>query len=133
MLAEAGSVPASLMSERRRVVVTGTGVISALGQNTAEFWQALASGQSGICELTTSDPNQFRFRYAAEVRGFDPEAHFDVKDLAFLDRFAQFALVAADEAVKQAGVVWTAALRERSAVVTGPSFGACIRSRSHKA
>ncbi len=107
----------------RRVVVTGTGVISALGSNTAEFWQALSTGESGIRELTGINPDQFRFRHAAEVKGFDAEALFDSKELAFLDRFAQFALVAADEAVKQAGVEWTAGLSERSAVVTGSSFG----------
>jgi nodulation protein E len=107
----------------RRVVVTGTGVISALGQSTAEFWQALSTGESGIHELTSIDPDQFRFRNAAEVRDFNPEAHFDSKELAFLDRFAQFALVAADEAIKQAGVEWTPRLAERSAVVTGSSFG----------
>ena len=122
-LPAAGSLAAPLTPGRRRVVVTGTGVISALGRNVAEFWQALSSGQSGIRELTNVDPDQFRFRYAAEIRGFDAEAHFDPKELAFLDRFAQFALVAADEAVKQAGVEWTAALRERSAVITGTSFG----------
>jgi nodulation protein E len=64
-----------------------------------------------------------RFKNGAEVRGFDPEAHFGPKEAGLLDRFAQFALLAAKEAVAAAGVEWTAALRARSAVVTGSSVG----------
>ncbi len=107
----------------RRVVITGAGVISSLGLNASQCWRALSAGECAIRELTTVDPDQLRFRNAAEVRGFDPETYFCAKELAFLDRFAQFALVAADEAVKQSGVEWTQHLRERSAIVTGSSLG----------
>ena len=107
----------------RRVVITGLGVISALGENQVEFWKALAAGRSAIGEITSLDPTQFRFKNAAEVKGYDPEAVFPSKELAFLDRFAQFALISADEAMKQAGVEWTQELRERTAIVTGSCLG----------
>ncbi len=106
-----------------RVVVTGTGVICALGNDTPHFWQALAAGQAAIAPLTCVDPAQFRFHNAAEVSGYDPETVFPAKELGFLDRFAQFALIAADEAVQQSGVQWTPALRERAAVITGSCLG----------
>ncbi len=107
----------------RRVVVTGAGVVSALGLNRAEFWQALAAGLPAIGPLTSIDASQFRFKNAAEARGYDPEKEFPAKDLALLDRFAQFALTAAAEAVLQAGVAWTAELRESAAIVTGSCLG----------
>jgi nodulation protein E len=73
--------------------------------------------------MTVVDPTQFRFRNVAEVRGYVPESHFEAKDLAFTDRFAQFAVVSAREAVKQAGIEWTPELRSDSAIVTGSCMG----------
>ena len=107
----------------RRVVISGLGVISALGANQSEFWQALAEGRSGIGEITSLDPSQLRFRNAAEVRGYDPEAVLPPKELPFLDRFAQFAMIPAEEALQQAGIEWTPELRERTAIVTGSCMG----------
>ncbi len=106
-----------------RVVVTGMGVISALGRNQGEFWEALESGRSAIGEISSVDASQLRFRNAAEVRGYDATAEFPSKELAFLDRFAQFALTAANEAVTQAGVEWTDDVCERGAIVTGSCLG----------
>ena len=107
----------------RRVVVTGIGVISALGRNRSEFWKALLEGRSGIRPMTLVDPAPLRFKRAAEVPDYEPAAFFDPKQAQMLDRFAQFALVAAREAVADAGVEWTDALRERTAVITGSSIG----------
>jgi nodulation protein E len=107
----------------RRVVVTGVGVISSLGKNAAEFWQALAAGQSGIGPMTLVDPALLRFPNTAEVRGYEPAQHFCNKETDFLDRFAQFAVVAAREAVRDSGIEWTEALREHGAVVTGSCVG----------
>ncbi|MBW4039672.1 MAG: beta-ketoacyl-[acyl-carrier-protein] synthase family protein [Acidobacteria bacterium] len=106
-----------------RVVITGMGVISALGVDQNEFWDALTAGRSGIGEITSMDAGQLRFPNAAEVHRYTPEDYFPTKELAFLERFAQFAMISADEAVKQAGVEWTDALRERTAIVTGSCLG----------
>ncbi len=106
-----------------RVAITGMGVICAMGKNQAEFWEGLESGRSAIGEITAVDPAQFRFSKAAEVRGYDPQVAFPGKELDLLDRFAQFALIAADEAVTQAGIAWTEELREDMAVVTGSCQG----------
>ncbi len=107
----------------RRVVITGAGVISGLGADQEQFWSALKAGQSGIREITSLDASQLRFGNAAEVKDYDPEKAFSSKELAFLDRFAQFALLSADEALRQAGIVWTDALRERTAIITGSCLG----------
>ena len=107
----------------RRVVVTGVGVISSLGLNAADFWQALAEGRSGIGPMTLVDPALLRFPNTAEVKGYDPAQHFCNKETDFLDRFAQFGVVAAREAVLDSGIEWTPELRERGAVVTGSCVG----------
>ncbi len=99
------------------------GVISALGRNQEEFWGALAQGSPGIGEMSCVDTSQLRFKNAAEVRGYDPASAFSPKELPFLDRFAQFALLSAQEAVTQAGVAWTEEVRERGAIVTGSCLG----------
>ncbi len=107
----------------RRVAVTGIGVISALGANRESFWQALAAGESGIRPIELVEPGTVRFPNAAEARDFRSADHFDEKTAALLDRFAQFAAVAAREAVLDARIEWTPELRERSAIVTGSSTG----------
>ena len=106
-----------------RVVVTGVGVISALGLDTPAFAQALAAGQTGIGPLKSIDRTQLRFQNAAEVQGYTPEAYFEPKDLGFMDRFAQFAVIPAREAVAQAGIEWTAELRDQTAIITGSCMG----------
>jgi nodulation protein E len=106
-----------------RVVITGMGVVSALGRDRDSFWAALKDGRSGIGEMTCVDVGQFRFKNAAQAWSYDPSAAFSEKELSYLDRFAQFALVAAQEAVTQAGVEWTEDVRERGAVVTGSCLG----------
>jgi nodulation protein E len=109
--------------QKRRVAVTGVGVISALGPDRESFWQSLCEGRTGIAPIEAVDRNELRFRKGAEVRGYNPENYFDFKEAGFLDRFAQFALIAAREAVRDAGVEWTAALKERTAIVTGACVG----------
>lgn len=108
---------------QRRVAVTGIGSISALGHNAREFWQSLEQGRSGILPLQAVDPALLRFSNAAEVRDFSPGDYFDEKEIGLLDRFAQFGVVAAREAIAQAGIQWTEALRERTAIVTGSCIG----------
>lgn len=106
-----------------RVVVTGTGVVSALGSNTASFWQSLLAGTSAIRELAGLETAQIRFKNGAEIRDYSPEDHFESKDIPFMDRFAQFAVLAAREAVSEAGIEWTPHLRETTSVITGSCLG----------
>jgi nodulation protein E len=111
------------VSGPRRVAVTGVGAVSALGRNAAETWSELVEGRSGIAPLTGVETSGLRFRNGAEARGFDPSEHFDPVRLDFLDRFAQFAVVAAKEALADAGLRMTPELSERAAVYTGSSLG----------
>jgi nodulation protein E len=107
----------------RRVAVTGIGVISALGANRESFWRALAAGESGIRPMELVAPGTVRFPNAAEARDYRIPDHFDEKEVVLLDRFAQFAAVAAREAILDAGIEWTAGLRDQTAIVTGSSTG----------
>jgi nodulation protein E len=106
-----------------RVVVTGIGVISALGPNAASFWRCVSQGQSGIGPIEGADCSRVRFKNGAEVRSFNPEDHFDAKQRPLLDRFAQFAVIAAREAIRDARLEAGHSLWERSAVVTGTAVG----------
>jgi nodulation protein E len=106
-----------------RVAVTGLGVISAIGNNTGEFWQSLQLGRCGIGPIQAVDPALLRFSNGAEVRNFTPSEHFDEKEISLLDRFAQFGVIAAREAIAAAGIQWTQQLRESAAIVTGSCAG----------
>ena len=90
------------MNNSRRVFVTGMGVVSPLGLDLASTWAGVVEGQSGIDFITAFDTEGFDTRFAAEVKGFDPEAYLDRKEARRMDRFAQFAAVAAQEACRQA-------------------------------
>jgi nodulation protein E len=104
-------------------VVTGLGCISALGPTAADFWSALATARTGIRPLRSVEPGAVRFTQGAEVRDFDPAAHLEPGQVDLLDRFAQFALISAREAVRDAGIDWTPELRERTAVICGCAVG----------
>ena len=107
----------------RRVVITGAGAISALGRNTAEFAESLRLGRGGIGPIQSADPSQLRFQNGAEVKDYTHQPYFDDRRADFMDRFAQFAVIAAREAVADAGVVWTPELRESAAIITGSCVG----------
>lgn len=106
----------------RRVVVTGIGTINPLGNNIPDYFEALKQGVSGAARITRFDPTKFKTQFACEVKGFDPLEHFDRKEVRKFDRFAQFAMVAAEQAVKdsaidlekinldRAGVVWASGI-----------------------
>src|SRR5438046_8319758 len=100
----------------RRVAITGMGVICALGHDVPTFWQALREGRSGIRRIESVDASRLRFPNGAEVPRYDPRQFFPDGRGDVLDPFAQFALIAAREAVRDA---WLGVVRERSAVVTG--------------
>jgi nodulation protein E len=107
----------------RRVAITGTGAISALGANTAEFARSLRLGRSGIGPIESSDMSQLRFQNGAEVKGYTHQPYFDDRRADFMDRFAQFAVIAAREAVADSGIVWTPELLESAAIITGSCVG----------
>ncbi len=107
----------------RRVVVTGIGVLSALGLNREQFFAGLCAGRSGIAAITAPDCSALRFPNAGEVKGFCAQNYFEPKAADMLDRFAHFAVVAAREAVAQSGIQWTDQLRESAAIVTGSCVG----------
>jgi nodulation protein E len=109
-----------------RVVITGIGVISALGLSRDCFWQGLVAGRCGIRAVDLPDFEGIRFKHAANVEGFDPEHYLPAKDVALMDRFTQFGVVATQEAMAQAGLELTQAMREEGAIITG----SCIGGRS---
>ena len=89
----------------RKVVVTGLGTINPIGNNIAEYFENLEKGVSGAAPITHFDASKFKTQFACEVKGFDPNQHFDRKEARKYDRYTQFALVAAKEAVQDAGLV----------------------------
>lgn len=107
----------------RRVAITGIGSISALGRTVPEFAESLRAGCCGISPIESCDMRNFRFQNGAEVKGYSHQPYFEDRRADFLDRFAQFAVIAAREAVADAGVEWTAELRETAAIVTGSCVG----------
>ncbi|HKS83738.1 MAG TPA: beta-ketoacyl-[acyl-carrier-protein] synthase family protein [Candidatus Acidoferrales bacterium] len=109
----------------RRVAVTGMGIICPLGLNLAETWDALCQGKSAIGPIQGVDYHSLvlRFPNAAQVRGFDPTKHFEPGKEDYIDRFAQFSVVAARDAFKDSGIRLTPELAERSAIVCGSAVG----------
>ena len=107
----------------RKVAVTGVGIICAAGLNTKEAWNSLQRGIPAIGPITSVDTSTLRFHNAAEVRGYDPGAHFPGSQQDHLDRFAQFAVIAAREAFADSGATLTPELCERTAVVLGTGTG----------
>ena len=107
----------------RRVVITGIGVVSPIGNNAADFWASVSSGRSGIAPITKADMSERRFKNAAEVKDFDAAATFDEKLLFWLDPFAQYGVAASREAIADSGLEFTDEMKDRTGVVTGSCLG----------
>lgn len=107
----------------KRVVVTGLGTINPLGHNVAEFWEGLKGGVSGAGPITRFDASKFRTQFACEVKGYDPAAYFDRKEVRKMDLYTQFGIIAAREAVKDAGLDMEAEDRRRVGVIWGAGIG----------
>ena len=108
----------------RRVAVTGVGVVSAIGQNATDFFASLRAGASGIRPVTGDYRGaQLRFPTAAQIADFDPQQHFEPRQVDYLDRFAQLGMVAAREAVRDAGLVFNPDLASNTVIATGSSLG----------
>jgi nodulation protein E len=108
---------------QRRIAITGIGTISALGTNAAESWETLRAGRPAIALFDNPELSSLRFQNAAAVRGYDPAAHFTPSQIDHMDRFAQFAVIAAREAARDSGITWTDDLRQRTAIITGSGTG----------
>jgi 3-oxoacyl-[acyl-carrier-protein] synthase II len=110
----------------RRVVVTGLGCISPIGNNVLDTWQALLAGKSGAAPITAFDASAHKTKFAAEVKGFDPVALFGSRDARKMDRFAQFATAATLQAMEQADLKIDEGNRDRVGVLIGTGIGGII-------
>jgi 3-oxoacyl-[acyl-carrier-protein] synthase II len=111
------------MSDKRRVVVTGIGIISPLGIGNEPSWQGLIEGRSGIDTITKFDATAFACRIAGEVRGFEPEKWIEKKEVKKSDTFIQYAIAASQMAVDDAGIVTTSLDSDRLGVIIGSGIG----------
>jgi 3-oxoacyl-[acyl-carrier-protein] synthase II len=112
------------MNERRRVVVTGVGLVSPVGVGTEETWAALLKGKSGIAPIRLFDASRFSCRFAGEVKDFAPEKYIDRKDIKKMGRFIQFAMAATEFALAQSGLNIREENTERVGVYVGSGIGA---------
>ena len=109
-----------------RVVLTGLGAITPVGNDVKTTWENLIAGRSGVARIATFDPSNLATQIAAQVKGFDPKDHFDVKEARRLERFVQFATVAAREAIADAHLEINAQNCEKIAVVIGSGVGGAM-------
>ena len=107
----------------RRVVITGLGAITPIGNNTEEFWKGIKEGKCGIDEITHFDTTNFKVKLAAEVKGYNPEEYFDRKAAKRLDTFSQFAIIAAKEAWEDSKLNKETENMERVGVIVGSGIG----------
>jgi 3-oxoacyl-[acyl-carrier-protein] synthase II len=109
--------------ELKRVVVTGLGAITPLGNNTKDYWEGLTNGVSGSEMITRFNAENHKTRFACQVDDFDPTEHFERKELRMLDLFAQFALIATDECIVDSGMDLEAVDRDRIGVIYASGIG----------
>lgn len=111
---------------RKRVVITGLGCMSPVGNNVKDTWQALIAGKSGAALITAFDASKHKTKFAAEVKGFDPVALFGARDSRKMDRFTQFATAATLEAISQSGLIIDESNRDRVGILIGSGIGGII-------
>ena len=107
----------------RRVVVTGLGALTPIGNTLSEYWEGLIAGTSGADRITYFDPKLFKTQFACELKNFDPLDFFDRKESRKYDRFAQYALVAVEEAIKNSGLLLEKVDKDRIGVIWGAGIG----------
>lgn len=110
----------------KRVVVTGIGALTPLGNNVPTYWENLVNGVSGADFIKQFDASKFKTRFACELKNFNPEDYFERKEARKLDRFTQIAMIAADEAVKMAGLDTADIDKDRIGVIYGSGIGGMI-------
>jgi 3-oxoacyl-[acyl-carrier-protein] synthase II len=109
--------------QTKRIVVTGIGTLTPIGNNLASYWENLINGVSGADMITQFDASKFKTRFACEIKGFDPVEFMDRKEARKLDRFAQIALVASDQAVTDAGITKDNVDHDRVGVIFASGIG----------
>ena len=109
--------------ELKRVVVTGLGAITPIGNTVSEYWDGLVHGKNGVGAITRFDSALFKTRFACEVKGYDPLAFFEKKDVRKYDLFAQFVMVSADEAIADAGMTPENTNYDEVGVILGSGIG----------
>jgi len=109
--------------QTKRIVVTGIGALTPIGNNVETYWNNLINGVSGADMITQFDASKFKTRFACEIKGFDPTEFMDRKEARKLDRFAQIALVASDQAVLDAGITKENVDHDRVGVIFASGIG----------
>ena len=107
----------------RRVVITGMGALTPIGNTAAEYWEALKTGKNGIAPITYFNTDAFKVKIAAELKDFDPEKYMDRKSARRFDRFCQYAMVAADMAMEDSGIDLSTVDMTRFGVIIGSGIG----------
>ena len=106
----------------RRVVVTGLGALTPIGNTVSDYWDGLVNGRSGAAPITYFDASEFKTQFACELKNFDANDFFDRKEARKLDRFAQYAIVSSDEAIADAGIT-DQIDKDRIGVIWGAGIG----------
>ena len=101
----------------RRVVITGLGALTPIGETTEDFWKNIQAGKSGAAPITKFDTEKFRCRFACELKDFNPKDHFHVKELRKYDPFTQYGIFTADQAIEDAGIDFKELNRNRIGVI----------------
>jgi 3-oxoacyl-[acyl-carrier-protein] synthase II len=109
--------------ELKRVVITGMGALTPIGNNLADYWNGLVNGVSGAAPITKFDASKFKTQFACEVKGFNAEEFIERKEIRKLDPFSQYALVVVDEAVKDSGLDMDAINKDKAGVIWGSGIG----------
>ena len=107
----------------KRVVVTGLGALTPIGNNIQEYWDGLINGKSGAAPITYYDTEKHKTKFACEVKNFNIEDFIDRKEARRMDKFAQYAVVASDEAIKDAGITADNVDKHRVGVIWGAGIG----------
>ena len=107
----------------KRVVVTGLGALTPIGNNIEEYWEGLVNGKSGSAPVTYYDTEKFKVKFACELKNYNPADFFDRKQARKLDKFAQYALVASDEAIEDSGLDLDTLDKFRVGVIWGAGIG----------
>ncbi len=110
----------------KRVVITGVGALTPIGNTLSEYWEGLRNGKSGAAPITKFDTTLFKTKFACELKGFDPVTFMDRKDARKLDPFAQYAMVAADEAIQDANLPMAEINLDRVGVIWGSGIGGLL-------